>query len=76
MGSSTQGLAQVIPIGIAPRDCNSCEHARYIHADDAPTWCSINDVVVEPSYDAEDCSSFERVEEGSQPVLSDDPREP
>ena len=75
MGQDAQTLAKVIPIGLPTRDCNSCEYARYIHADDAPTWCVINDVVVEPSYDAEDCASFERVEEGSQPVLSDDPRE-
>ncbi len=70
-------MAKVIPLPLADRSCLTCNLLAYLPDDQGTMWCQMNDLVVdEPTYEAEDCGGYERVEEGSQAVLADDPREP
>ena len=76
MESSTPVLAKVILLPVADRSCLTCALLAFVPDELGTMWCQMNDLVVEePTYEAEDCSGYQRVEEGSQVVLAYDPRD-
>lgn len=59
---------------LVQRSCHTCVHWRLIDSD-AASWCEVYEQTIDSEvYEAEDCFTYERCEEGSQPVLDGDPR--
>lgn len=68
-------LAEVIQLPLAQRSCFTCAHWRGIELG-AVSWCEVYAQTIDSeAYDAEECFTFEYVEEGTQPILDTDPRE-
>lgn len=67
-------LATVIPFPIQDRSCFTCVHWRGIEQG-AVSWCEVyNQTIDSEAYEAEDCATYENCEEGTQPLLDEDPR--
>lgn len=75
VGPVSEGqLAKVIQFPAAPRSCFTCSHWRGIEQG-AVSWCEVYSQTIDSeAYEAEECFTYEHVEEGSQPLLDEDPR--
>lgn len=64
------GLAKVIQLHPQVRSCFTCMNSRSVDVDDSPvTWCTIYEEIIDSElYAAEDCFTYERCNEGDQPV--------
>ncbi len=72
MEPGAQGLAEVIQFPIKERSCFTCVHWRGI---EFTSWCEVYSQTIDSeAYDAEDCFTYEYCEEGTQPLLDEDPR--
>lgn len=66
-------LAQVIPFPIKDRSCFTCVHWRGIEQG-AVSWCEVYTQTIDSEAYAEECFTYEHCEEGTQPLLDEDPR--
>lgn len=62
-------MGVVIPLFKDQRSCFTCEHARFPETPAGIiTYCTVYDQSIDSElYEAEDCSTYGRCEEGSQP---------
>lgn len=73
MASGATAVVLPFPIQEA-RSCFICEHWRGIEGGSV-SWCSAYEQVIDSeAYEAGDCFIYERTDEGSQPILDEDPR--
>lgn len=67
----TERLAEVIQLPVRTQSCFTCEYARFPETESSGvvTYCSVyREVIDSELYAAKDCVSYDRCDEGSQPV--------
>lgn len=65
-------MGVVIPLFAEQRSCFTCENARFPESRNGIiTYCTVYEQPIDSeTYEAEDCFTYSRCEEGSQPEMS------